>query len=113
MLDIHSAATSQDKNVHGLERASSLAGGALMVSKGLRHGGLVGLLQIAVGGLALARGLSGHCATKAWWQRHRQEYHRLRSDIEHSAAELEALKASAEAATRGVTVTGKDPLAGS
>ncbi|EJT83775.1 hypothetical protein PPS11_30641 [Pseudomonas putida S11] len=56
MLDIHSAATSQDKNVHGLERASSLAGGALMVSKGLRHGGLVGLLQIAVGGLALARG---------------------------------------------------------
>jgi len=64
MLDIHSAATSQDKNVHGLERASSLAGGALMVSKGLRHGGLVGLLQIAVGGLALARGFSGHCATR-------------------------------------------------
>ena len=99
-------------NVHGWERASSLAGGALMIGKGLRHGGLVGLLQIAVGGLALARGFSGHCATKAWWQRHRQEYQRLRSDIERSAADLEALKASAEAATRGVMVTGKDPLAG-
>jgi len=111
MLDSHSAASSQH-NVHGLERASSLAGGALMFSKGLRRGGLVGLLQMAVGGLAVARGVSGHCATKAWWLRHRQEYQRLRSDIERSAADLEALKASAEAATRGVTVTGKDPLAG-
>lgn len=112
MHDIHAAAASQH-NVHGLERVSSLAGGALMLSKGLRHGGLVGLLQMVVGGIAVARGVSGHCSTKAWWQRHRQEYHRLRSDIERSAAELEALKASAKAATRGVTVTGKDPLADS
>ena len=111
MLDIHSAASSQH-NVQGLERVSSLAGGALMFSKGLRHGGLVGLLQMVVGGLAVARGVSGHCSTKAWWQRHRREYQRLRSDIARSAAELEALKASAKAATRGVTVTGKDPLAG-
>ena len=112
MHDIHAAAASQH-NVHGLERVSSLAGGALMLSKGLRHGGLVGLLQMVVGGIAVARGVSGHCSTKAWWQRHRQEYHRLRSDIERSAAELEALKASAKAATQGVTVTGKDPLADS
>jgi len=111
MLDIHSAASSQH-NVQGLERVSSLAGGALMFSKGLRHGGLVGLLQMVVGGLAVARGVSGHCSTKAWWQRHHREYQRLRSDIARSAAELEALKASAKAATRGVTVTGKDPLAG-
>jgi len=113
MLDIHSAAASSQHNVRGLERVSSLAGGALMFSKGLRHGGLVGLLQMVVGGLAVARGVSGHCSTKAWWQRHRQEYQRLRADIERSAAELEALKASAKAATRGVTVTGKDPLADS
>ncbi|MNH30632.1 hypothetical protein D3C79_909390 [compost metagenome] len=113
MLDIHSAAASSQHNVHGLERISSLAGGALMLSKGLRHGGLVGLLQMVVGGLAVARGVSGHCSTKAWWQRHRQEYQRLRADIERSAAELEVLKASARAATSGVTVTGKDPLADS
>ncbi|WP_043202654.1 YgaP family membrane protein [Pseudomonas putida] len=112
MLDIHAAASSQH-NVHGLERVGSLAGGALMLSKGLRHGGLIGLLQMVVGGIAVARGVSGHCSTKAWWQQHRQEYHRLRSDIERSAAELEVLKASARAATRGVTVTGKDPLADS
>ena len=112
MLDIHAAAASQ-QNVHGLERVSSLAGGALMLSKGLRHGGLVGLLQMVVGGIAVARGVSGHCSTKAWFQQHRQEYHRLRSDIERSAGELQALKRSAEAATRGVTVTGKDPLTGS
>lgn len=86
MLDIHAAAASQH-NVHGLERVSSLAGGALMLSKGLRHGGLVGLLQMVVGGIAVARGVSGHCSTKAWWQQHRQEYHRLRLDIERSAAE--------------------------
>lgn len=75
--------------------------GALMFSKGMRHGGLVGLLQMVVGGLAVARGVSGHCSTKAWWQRHRQEYQRLRADIERSAAELEALRASADAATQG------------
>lgn len=113
MLDIHSATASSQHNVHGLERVSSLAGGALMFSKGMRHGGLVGLLQMVVGGLAVARGVSGHCSTKAWWQRHRQEYQRLRADIERSATELEALRASADAATQGVTVTGKDPLAGS
>ena len=112
MFDTHSSKRAQDQNVHGLERVGSLAGGALMFSKGLRHGGLIGLLQMVVGGMAVARGVSGHCSTKAWWLRHRQEYHRLRSDIERSAAELEVLKASAEAATRGVSVTGKDPLTG-
>ncbi|WP_449434449.1 DUF2892 domain-containing protein [Pseudomonas putida] len=108
MLDNQFAPASSEHNVHGLERVSSLAGGALMFTKGLRHGGLVGLLQMVVGGLAVARGVSGHCSTKAWGQRHRQEYHRLRSDIERSAAELQALKNSAKAATRGVTVIGGD-----
>ncbi|QHG66476.1 YgaP-like transmembrane domain [Pseudomonas putida] len=112
MLDIHSSKGAAQHNVHGLERVGSLAGGALMFTKGLRHGGLIGLLQMVVGGLAVARGVSGHCSTKAWWQKHRKEYHRLRSDIERSAAELEVLRASAEAATRGVSVTGKDPLTG-
>ncbi|BBH44876.1 YgaP-like transmembrane domain [Pseudomonas sp. KU43P] len=107
MLDIHSTPDASQHNVQGLERLGSLAGGALMVTKGLRHGGLIGMLQVVIGGLAVARGVSGHCSTKAWWQQHRQEYHRLRSDIERSAAELEALKRSARAATRGVTVTGE------
>ncbi|MDF0733136.1 DUF2892 domain-containing protein [Pseudomonas entomophila] len=104
MLDIHS---SPEHNVQGWERVSSLAGGALMIGKGLRQGGALGLLQVVVGGLAVARGASGHCSTKAWWQRHRAEYLRLRADIQRSAADLEALKASAEAATRAVTVNGR------
>ncbi|MHC6226832.1 DUF2892 domain-containing protein [Pseudomonas sp. X10] len=110
MLDIHCAPDPREHNVRGWERASSLAGGALMVSKGLRHGGLLGLLQMAVGGLALARGISGHCSTKAWLQRHRNELHSLRTDIARSAAELAVLQASADAATRSATVTGNDSL---
>jgi hypothetical protein len=110
MLDLDSNAHTEENNVHGWERASSLAGGALMISKGMRHGGVIGLLQVAVGGLALARGVKGRCATKAWWLRHRQEYQRLKGDIDRGAAELEVLRASADAATRGVTVTGDDPV---
>jgi len=104
------APLASEPNVHGWERASSLAGGALMLTKGLRHGGLVGLLQAAVGGLALARGLSGHCSAKAWLQRHRSELNELRTDIERSAAELAVLQASADAATRTATVTGNTSL---
>ena len=48
MLDLDSNAHTEEKNVHGWERASSLAGGALMISKGMRHGGVIGLLQVAV-----------------------------------------------------------------
>ncbi|WP_145186220.1 YgaP-like transmembrane domain [Pseudomonas sp. URMO17WK12:I11] len=112
MLDNHRATAAQEHNVQGLERAGSLAGGALMFTKGLHRGGLIGLVQMAVGGLAVVRGVKGHCATKAWLERHRQEYQRLRTDIQRSAADLKALKSSAQAATEGVTVTGKDPVTG-
>ncbi|GAB3471184.1 SRPBCC family protein [Azotobacter salinestris] len=55
-------------NVQGLERAASLAGGSLLIGKGLRRGGLGGGLQVILGGLALVRGLSGRCALKAAMQ---------------------------------------------
>lgn len=101
---------SNEHNVQGIERIGSVAGGALMITKGLRKGGFLGLVQIAVGGLAVARGVRGQCAAKTWFQEHRSEYLRLREGLEHDTAELTKLKASADAATRGVTVTGKDPL---
>lgn len=110
MFDIHSPAAEHDHNVTGWERVSSLAGGALMASKGMRRGGLIGLLQVTVGGLALARGLKGQCQAKAWLQKQRADYRRLNAEIDRGAAELRALKDSAESATRTVTVTGKDPL---
>lgn len=52
------------KNVHGLERAASMAGGALLLGKGLRRGGLMGLVQLVMGGMAMARGVSGRCEMK-------------------------------------------------
>lgn len=55
-------------NVQGLERAASLAGGTLLIGKGLRRGGLGGCLQVMLGGLTLARGLSGRCRLKAAMQ---------------------------------------------
>ncbi len=53
-----------EQNVHGWERAGSLAGGVVMLSKGLRRGGVFGLIEIAIGGMALARGITGHCSAK-------------------------------------------------
>ncbi|MBE7373044.1 YgaP family membrane protein [Pseudomonas lopnurensis] len=52
------------QNVHGWERAASLAGGLVMIGKGLRRGGLFGLAELAMGGMALARGISGRCEAK-------------------------------------------------
>ena len=44
-----------EQNVHGWERAMSLAGGLYFLAKGLRRGGLGGLLQLGIGGMAVAR----------------------------------------------------------
>src|SRR3546814_10698803 len=52
------------QNVHGWERAASLAGGLVMIGKGLRRGGLIGTAELAMGGMALARGISGRCEAK-------------------------------------------------
>ncbi|HDZ56278.1 MAG TPA: DUF2892 domain-containing protein [Pseudomonas xinjiangensis] len=51
-------------NVQGFERVASLAGGALLLSKGLRKGGIFGVLSLAMGAGALYRGISGHCELK-------------------------------------------------
>lgn len=52
------------QNVHGWERAASLAGGLVLMGKGLRRGGIFGLAELAMGGMALARGISGRCEGK-------------------------------------------------
>jgi uncharacterized membrane protein len=48
--------TPPTQNVHGWERIGSVAGGVMMVGKGLRRGGIFGLIQVAIGGVALVRG---------------------------------------------------------
>lgn len=52
------------QNVHGWERAASIAGGLVLLGKGLRRGGLIGMAQLGAGGMVLLRGLSGRCEAK-------------------------------------------------
>lgn len=52
------------QNVHGMERKLSVAGGLALLGCGLRHRGIGGLLALGIGGLALYRGISGHCELK-------------------------------------------------
>ena len=58
------AKSDQQPNVQGFERFASVAGGLVMVGKGIRRGGFLGLVELAVGGLVLARGASGQCELK-------------------------------------------------
>lgn len=86
-------AVSSEQNVQGFERVASLAGGLLMIGRGIRRGGIPGWLQAAVGGLTLARGISGHCSTKAFIVDHRSDLAEIRQRLEaatHTLAKLQA-----------------------
>ena len=102
--------THPDQNVHGWERIGSLAGGVVMVGKGLRRGGVFGLIQVAIGGVALARGITGHSSAKSLLEKSRQDMNNVRAKIQRAGEELNKLKANAEAATHTATVTGNDYL---
>ncbi len=52
------------QNVEGLERAASVAGGLFLLGRGIRGRGIGGVLQLALGGMALARGITGECQLK-------------------------------------------------
>lgn len=102
--------TQPTQNVQGWERIGSLAGGVVMVGKGLRRGGVFGLIQVAIGGVALARGITGHSSAKSFLEKSRQDMVNARARIERAGEELSRLKESAEAATKTATVTGNDSL---
>jgi hypothetical protein len=59
-----SSPASQGRNVTGLERFASVAGGLVMLGKGIRRGGLVGIAEFAIGAMVLSRGVSGQCELK-------------------------------------------------
>ncbi|WP_373185658.1 hypothetical protein [Halopseudomonas sp.] len=46
------------RNVEALERGAFLLGGLMLAGKGLRRGGLLGIIQFAIGGVVLARGIN-------------------------------------------------------
>ncbi|EPL03405.1 DUF2892 domain-containing protein [Pseudomonas sp. TH05] len=102
--------TLPEQNVQGWERIGSLAGGVVMMGKGLRRGGVFGLIQVAIGGVALARGITGHSSAKSLLEKSRQDMNNVRAKIERAGEELKNLKANAEAATRTATVTGNESL---
>lgn len=88
--------THPDQNVHGWERAASLTGGVVMMGKGLRRGGLFGLIQLAIGGAVLARGITGHCGAKALLEKSRSDLSLARTRIQRMGDELSQLKTQAE-----------------
>ncbi|UVE16512.1 DUF2892 domain-containing protein [Pseudomonas sp. LS44] len=83
----------QSQNVQGWERCASLGGGALLIGKGLRRGGVLGLIEITIGGVTLARGVSGQCPAKRFLAETRAELAQIRDELEIAARRLSELQA--------------------
>ncbi|WP_120993322.1 DUF2892 domain-containing protein [Stutzerimonas urumqiensis] len=106
---------SMPQNVHGWERAASVAGGLMLLGKGLRRGGVGGVMQLALGGMALARGMTGRCEAKRVLtevneQAGQAEHKSSHMPFETSERDRAAMQANAQAATGTATVTGNDSL---
>nr|WP_241666557.1 DUF2892 domain-containing protein [Stutzerimonas nosocomialis] len=106
---------SKTENVHGWERTASVVGGLYFLGKGLRRGGIGGLLQLAVGGMALARGVTGHCEAKRVLCEINEhtamaDTHSSQMPLEPSVNDQQRMKQNAQAATGSATVTGNDSL---
>ena len=98
------------QNVQGWERVGSLAGGVLMMGKGLRRGGFFGLIQLAIGGADLARGITGHCSAKSLVEKSRSDLDIAKSRIKRAGDELSLLKTKAEVATENALTEGLEAL---
>ncbi|WP_268800054.1 YgaP family membrane protein [Pseudomonas huanghezhanensis] len=99
-----------EQNVQGWERIGSLAGGVLMMGKGLRRGGIFGLIQLAIGGAVLARGITGHCSAKAMVEKGRSDLDQAKTRIQRAGAELSRLKTKAEVAVEDAVVETVDAV---
>lgn len=99
-----------EQNVQGWERVGSLAGGVLMMGKGLRRGGFFGLIQLAIGGAVLARGITGHCSAKSMVEKSRNDLDIAKSRIKRAGDELSLLKTKAEVATEDALSEGLEAL---
>jgi len=98
------------QNVQGWERVGSLAGGVLMMGKGLRRGGFFGLIQLAIGGAVLARGITGHCSAKSLVEKSRSDLDIAKSRIKRAGDELSLMKTKAEVATEDALTEGLEAL---
>jgi hypothetical protein len=59
------------QNIEGVERAASIAGGLLLLGRGIRGRGVSSVLQLALGGMALMRGVTGECQVKRKLEQYR------------------------------------------
>lgn len=98
------------QNVQGWERVGSLAGGVLMMGKGLRRGGFFGLIQLAIGGAVLARGITGHCSAKSLIEKSRNDLDVATSRIKRAGDELSRMKSKAEVVAENAIADGLDAL---
>lgn len=108
-----------ETNVHGWERGASLGGGLALLGAGLRHGGLLGVLGAAVGGLLLLRGASGHCELKRVLQERqghaegdgRERYAHMPLDSETHSPDFATESALPDSTPMGVETAGQPPRA--
>jgi len=100
------------QNVHGWERTASVAGGLMLLGKGLRRGGVSGLLQLAMGGMALARGISGRCEAKRMLteQDHPHQQQNLADKQRYSHMPLDSEVHSPDFAEPEVTLPDTTPM---
>ncbi|EGH44627.1 hypothetical protein PSYPI_20515 [Pseudomonas syringae pv. pisi str. 1704B] len=70
----------------------------------------LGLIQLAIGGAALARGISGHCSAKSLMEKGRSDLQSARSTIERAGTQLNNLKDDAEDAVKTAAAKGVDAL---
>ncbi|CAM3045960.1 Protein of unknown function [Pseudomonas gessardii] len=96
VIESTSFQTQPTQNVQGWERIGSLAGGVVMMGKGIRRGGFFGLVQVAIGGVAFARGISGHSSAKSLLEKSRRDMNSVRTKIERAGEELKTLKTRAQ-----------------
>jgi hypothetical protein len=102
------APATPDNNVQGWERAGSIAAGVVLLGKGVSRGGIFGLLQIALGGVALKRGFTGHCPAKTMVQKGSEDLAEVRGKIERAGDELIRMKDNAVDAAKDVVSDTKD-----
>ena len=62
---VASSSSGNTGSVEGWEKIASIGGGALLLTRGLRKGGIFGLANMAMGACAIFRGVTGHCALKS------------------------------------------------
>jgi hypothetical protein len=107
------SASSIPQNVQGWERTASIAGGIYLLGHGIRRGGIGGLLQVALGGMAVARGFTGRCAAKQALLEARQHLQDYSPQLDVSGSDLQDPRQNAAPATGSPTASSSPAATGS